>query len=159
MLTLRTTILVPVAVLCFAWLGQAQGQQPRTAAETWNDEYRDKAKRGFTFTPNSFLASFTEKLKPGTAVDVAMGQGRNALMLAERGWDVTGFDISDVAVAQAEAQAKARGVKVNAVVADGGTFDFGVDRWDLVVSVYAGVTRFDDVFRSLRPGGVWVVEA
>ncbi len=88
-----------------------------------------------------------------------MGQGRNALMLAERGWEVTGFDISDVAVGQARAQATARGLKLNAVIADGETFDFGVDRWSMVASIYTGVTRFDAVFRSLKPGGVWVIEA
>ena len=143
-----------------AWLGQAQGQQTRTAAETWNDEYRGKAERGFTFTPNSFLASFTEKLKPGTAVDIAMGQGRNALMLAERGWDVTGFDISDVAVAQAEAQAKARGdevqrrrcgrrhLRLRSTI--GGTW------WFLSMQ---GLRDSTTCSESLRPGGVWVVEA
>lgn len=80
-------------------------------------------------------------------------------MLAERGWDVTGFDISDVAVGQARAQAQVRGLKMNAVVADGEKFDFGEERWDLVASIYTGVSRFDDVFRSLKPDGVWVVEA
>ena len=34
-------------------------------------------------------------LKPGTALDVGMGQGRNALFLARQGWDVTGFDVCD----------------------------------------------------------------
>jgi len=50
-------------------------------------------------------------------------------------------------------------VKLNALIADGGQFDFGVNRWDLAVSIYAGVTRLEDVVRSLKPGGVWLVEA
>jgi SAM-dependent methyltransferase len=152
--------IIPIVLLMGLPLARAgQEPQPISTAQTWNAEFEERAKRGIVFTPNAFLGRVADKLTPGTAVDIAMGQGRNALMLAERGWDVTGFDISDVAVRQALDQAKARGLKLNAVVAEGGEFDFGADRWDLVVSIYAGVTRFDDVLRSLKPGGVWVVEA
>jgi SAM-dependent methyltransferase len=90
-----------------------------------------------------------------------MGQGRNALMLAERGWDVTGFDISDVAIGQAKAQAQKRGVKVNAVVADADKFDYGIDQYDLVVAIYAHgalTDRAEDVLRALKRGGLLVVE-
>ena len=52
------------------------------------------------FLPNPFLAEIIAKEQQGRALDVAMGRGRNDLMLAERAWAMTGFDISDVAIAQ-----------------------------------------------------------
>lgn len=47
----------------------------------------------------------TRGLKPGAALDAAMGQGRNALYLAQVGWNVTGFDVSEVGTAAARARA------------------------------------------------------
>ena len=52
------------------------------------------------------------------ALDVGMGQGRNALALARLGWEVTGFDVSAVGLAQARAAATAQGVTINAVPLD-----------------------------------------
>jgi methylase of polypeptide subunit release factors len=49
----------------------------------------------------------TQGRKPGTALDWGMGQGRNAIYLAGQGWDVTGVDISDVAVEQAKKNVEA----------------------------------------------------
>jgi SAM-dependent methyltransferase len=158
-INLQRHALVPAAVVFLTCLGHAQGQPPRTSAQIWNENYEERARYRVVYEPNGFLASVAEKRKPGAVLDIAMGQGRNALMLADRGWEVTGFDISDVAVGMALAQAKIRGLKLNAVVADGEKFDFGVDRWDMVVSVYTGISRFDDVLRSLKPDGIWVVEA
>ena len=44
--------------------------------------------------PSQFMLRIVGALKPGTALDVAMGQGRNSLYLAGKGWDVTGYDLS-----------------------------------------------------------------
>ena len=82
-------------------------------------------------------------------------------MLAERGWQVTGFDISDVAINQAQAEAKKRGLKLNAVVAHADTFEYGTDRYDLVAAIFvhgAVTSRASDVLRSLKRGGLLVVE-
>ena len=51
-----------------------------------------------------------EKRKPGKALDVGMGEGRNALYLAKLGWDVTGFDPADKVVALAAQRAKTMGL-------------------------------------------------
>ena len=55
-----------------------------------------------------------------------MGQGRNAIFLAQQGWDVAGFDISRVGLQQARAKAEAAGLKINTVLAADTDFDFGV---------------------------------
>src|ERR1041384_1065349 len=49
----------------------------------------------FSATPNAFLARIVSGVKPGRALDVAMGQGRNSVFLATQGWEVTGYDIAD----------------------------------------------------------------
>ena len=53
-----------------------------------------------------------EERKPGRALDVGMGEGRNAVFLALKGWDVTGFEISDEGVAIAQRNARAAGVNI-----------------------------------------------
>jgi SAM-dependent methyltransferase len=109
--------------------------------------------------PNAFLVKTSETRQPGTALDIAMGQGRNALALAARGWTVTGFDFSDVAVANAKMLARQRGLNLSAVVGDVDTFDYGTNRWDLVAAVYIhGLLNADKVIQSLKPGGIVVVE-
>src|SRR5262249_16296955 len=56
----------------------------------------------FSQEPNAFLVRSVREVKPGTALDVAMGQGRNSVFLAMQGWDVTGYDLSDQGMAIAK---------------------------------------------------------
>ena len=114
----------------------------------------------FNTKPNAFLVEMTRGVSPGKALDVGMGQGRNALYLAQQGWTVTGFDPADKAVAAAQAQAKQLGVALNALVLRDDQFDFGKDRWDLIVLSYVGAREFvPRVYDALTPGGMVVVEA
>jgi ubiquinone/menaquinone biosynthesis C-methylase UbiE len=98
--------------------------------------------------------------KPGTALDVAMGQGRNAVYLATQGWKVTGVDISDEGMRMAKEAAAAQKLKLDTVTADLDKYDFGKDRWDLVTLIYAG-SNADEVQRilpSIKKGGLFVCE-
>lgn len=76
---------------------------------------------------------------PLTALDVGMGLGRNAIYLAQQGWTVTGFDPADKAVAQANEAARKSGVSLTTVVQGSEDFDFGTNRWDLVLLSYVSV--------------------
>jgi 2-polyprenyl-3-methyl-5-hydroxy-6-metoxy-1,4-benzoquinol methylase len=92
-----------------------------------------------------------------------MGQGRNAVYLAERGWKVTGFDLSAVAIESATANATRAGVQIDAVKASYADFDFGTAKWDLIVLTFAWAPVEDPAFvarlrTSLRPGGRIVFE-
>lgn len=112
--------------------------------------------------PNELLVETVQELEPGRALDVAMGQGRNALFLAEQGWKVTGFDNSTEALHLVRLQTEAHGVNVEIVEASIGRYDFGVERWDLIVVSYmhtAALERADDIVLGLAPGGVVVVES
>ena len=113
----------------------------------------------FNTNPNAFLVDVVKGRSPGSALDVGMGQGRNAIYLAQQGWTVTGFDPADKAVAQANATAAKLGVTLNTVVKTDEDFDWGENRWDLIVLSYVGAREFvDRVVRSLKPGGIVVVE-
>jgi SAM-dependent methyltransferase len=109
--------------------------------------------------PTALLVEAVEGRRPGKALDVAMGQGRNTIFLARQGWDVTGFDVSRTGIAAAQREAKAAGLKINAVVMSDEEFPFGQAQWDLIAIVYPIEKR--SVYRvreALRPGGIVVVE-
>lgn len=154
-------ILIAVVVLGFVVLAQAQSA-PMVGPKIWNDIYTDLTAHNESFQPNPFLTKTVEGRKPGKALDIGMGQGRNALMLAAHGWDVTGFDISDVAIRLATTQAQRRGLKLNAIIADAHAFNYGSEQYDLIAAMYmhGAITdeRRQDVLKSLKHGGILVVE-
>lgn len=135
-------------------------ESQRMEVARWN-EFFTADKPRFNLAPNAFLIQIAERRTPGTALDAAMGQGRNALWLARQGWQVTGFDPADQALDVARRAAAALGLTLNAVNARFETFEFGENRWDLIVLSYAGCTGgvVAQVEKSLRPGGVVVIEA
>jgi SAM-dependent methyltransferase len=128
------------------------------ARELWNDIFSQRA--GFSTEPNALLTSTIAGRTPGRALDVMMGQGRNALQLAAAGWDVTGIDISDEALRQATEAAQARGLALQTELVDTSSFDFGHARWDLVALIYAGVEPelLSRVEQAVAPGGIVVIE-
>jgi 2-polyprenyl-3-methyl-5-hydroxy-6-metoxy-1,4-benzoquinol methylase len=128
----------------------------------FNSIYASK-KPGYVTEPNALLISALEGRKPGRALDIGMGQGRNSVFLALKGWDVTGFDLSDEGIATARRSAERAGVKINAILGTEDAFDYGTEQWDLIVFVYepfpittAGYVR--RLRQSLRPGGLIVIE-
>jgi SAM-dependent methyltransferase len=85
--------------------------------EEWNRRYAGRELL-WTARPNRFLVAEAGDLRPGRALDLACGEGRNAVWLAEQGWQVTGVDFSDVALAKARELADARGVEPDWVQAN-----------------------------------------
>jgi len=86
--------------------------------------------------PNRFLVAEVETLPPGRALDLACGEGRNAVWLAERGWDVTGVDFSNVGLDKARRLADARGVSVHWELADVTEFMPAPESFGLVIVMY-----------------------
>ena len=72
----------------------------------------------WTAEANRFLVAEAERLAAGRALDLGCGEGRNAVWLAERGWEVTGVDFSQVGLDKAARLAEQRGVSVQWVLAD-----------------------------------------
>ncbi|SDY80103.1 Methyltransferase domain-containing protein [Modestobacter sp. DSM 44400] len=86
-------------------------------AAAWDTRY---AASGLIWTaePNRWVTEVLAGRPPGTAVDLACGEGRNAIWLAERGWAVTGVDFSAAALDKASVLAHQRGVRVDWQLAD-----------------------------------------
>ncbi len=133
-----------------------QGQH--LEVERWNRILTAEKPR-FNTNPNAFLVHMVQGRTPGTALDVGMGQGRNAIYLAQQGWTVTGFDPAGRAVALAQQTAAKAGVRIAATVQTDDEFDWGENRWDVIVLSYVGVrSNAARVMRALKPGGIVVIE-
>jgi len=134
-------------------------QGARSEVERWNQILTAKEPH-FNTKPNAFLMEIAKTRKPGRALDVGMGQGRNGIWLAQQGWDVTGFDPAERAVALARETARKLGVNLKAEIKRMEDFDFGERRWDLILLSYVGAREAAEVVqRALKPGGVVVIEA
>ena len=113
--------------------------------------------------PNRFLVSEVADLPPGRALDVACGEGRNAVWLAGQGWTVTGVDFSQVALDKARRLAESHGVIVEWVNADVDDLDPPADRYDLVVVLYLHLPAerrravYARAALALAPGGTMLV--
>jgi SAM-dependent methyltransferase len=132
------------------------------AREDWNA--REAASELlWTAEPNRRFASEVEDLEPGRALDLACGEGRNAVWLAERGWRTTGVDFSDVALAKAERLAASRGVEVEWVLADVLEHEPERGAFELVAVLYLQLPheQLAEVLHTsvgaLTPGGTLVV--
>lgn len=158
-LLLVSGCLVGAALCLILWFTHATPGQYR---HFFNLIYRHGG-RGFSHEPNRLLVETVSAVPPGKALDVAMGEGRNAVYLAKRGWDVTGFDVSDEALRQASARAREAGVKITVLREGSETFDYGRERWDLIVFSYAFAPVCDTAYvqrirDALKPGGQVVYE-
>ena len=120
------------------WLCQAGGVQ----REDWDRRY---AESGLLWSaqPNRFLVAEVSDLPSGRALDLACGEGRNAVWLARLGWQVTGVDFSEVAIAKAREQSRAAGVDVEWVVADLLDYDPAERAFELVIAFYLQVPASD----------------
>ena len=105
-------------------------------AQQWNDRYAT-SEFVWTTTANQFLPPEVEGLTAGKALDLACGEGRNAVWLATQGWEATGVDFSSSGLAKAAALAEASGVAGTTrwVCADATSWDPD-DAFDLVVVFY-----------------------
>lgn len=135
-----------------------------TPLTKWDERYRAD-EYIFGTEPNAFLVQAAPRLPRGPVLSLAEGEGRNAVYLAEQGYDVTGVDSSAVALAKAQALARERGVSLTTDPADLATYDLGEAAWSAVVSIYCHLPPelrrelHKRIVTSLRPGGVFVLEA
>ena len=87
--------------------------------------------------PNRFVAEELEGRTPqGRALDLACGEGRNAIWLAEQGWRVTAVDFSDVAIERARKLAESRGVDVEWLCADLASYEPPAGAFQLILISY-----------------------
>lgn len=134
-------------------------------ADAWDERYA-ATDLVWSAGPNQFVAAECADLEPGLAVDLAAGEGRNAIWLAQQGWDVTAVDYSRVGLD--------KGARLAARVGTGGGAVHWVHgdatRWvgadlDLAVIAYLQLPRPEratahrNAFHALRPGGTFLLVA
>ena len=109
----------------------------------WDRRYAEGDYRPRTW-PSPFLEDWIDHLPPGRALDLACGAGRNALRLAEAGFQVEAIDVSPSAIEMARAESQRRGLEVTWQVAD-------LDEAELTQASYAVITVIRYVNRGLWP--------
>ena len=128
----------------------------------WDERYR-QAEWVWSLAPNRFVAEQLAGLSPGRALDLACGEGRNALWLARRGWRVTAVDFSEVALDKGRERAAKDGLQLDWVAADLTVYVPEPGGFDLVLIAYlhlhpddmqAVLSRAAD---ALAPGGTLFV--
>lgn len=102
-----------------------------TGETVWDRIY---ASGGYDKEPESELLALCEDLPEGKALDVGAGEGRHALWLAARGWDVQANDISSEGIAILRKQAEDRGLSVTCYVGSAAEQEFTPGSYDLVLS-------------------------
>lgn len=130
----------------------------------WNEKFAN-TEYAYGTEPNEFLAASVAKLKPGAALSLAEGEGRNAVWLAQQGFTVSSIEQSEKGVAKTLRLALQRGVIVMAERGELETFHIQPNSWDLIVSIYAHTPQelrrklHRQVVAGLKPGGVFILEA
>lgn len=103
--------------------------------EDWDRRYAE-ADLLWSRGPNRFLVAETGDLAPGRALDLACGEGRNAIWLAEQGWHVTAIDYSLVAIAKARERVARERLEIDLVCADLVDYEPEPSAYDLVLVLY-----------------------
>jgi SAM-dependent methyltransferase len=134
--------------------------------EGWNQRY---ATEEFIWTvdANRLLMAATSDLAPSSALDLAAGEGRNAVWLAQQGWNVRAVDFSDVAMEKGERLAVARNVsdRIDFRLADLRSYEPELYRFDLVLLIYLQIPQAELVpillraARAAAPGGTFLLVA
>lgn len=126
----------------------------------WDQAY---SRNSFIFgkTPAKFLAENFDYIPSGsTILDMGMGEGRNAVFLAQKGHKVTGVDISSVAIKKSYLLAKEYGVKIKGVVASLSKYKIPPESFDAIICFYYIDREIVQRMKTwLKPGGVIIFEA
>jgi tellurite methyltransferase len=132
----------------------------RDSKTQWDQRY---SRPSFIYgkSPAQFLAENYQYIPfEGTVLDMGMGEGRNAVFLAQKGYKVTGVDLSSVAVKKSYLLAQEFGVKIKGVVASLRDYKIAPGTFDAIICFY-WVDRgmVDKIKTWLKPGGILIYEA
>ena len=137
--------------------GMKMSQDSKTQ---WDQRY---SRPNFIFgkTPATFLAENYQYIPfEGSVLDMGMGEGRNAVFLAQKGYKVTGVDISSVAVKKSYMLAQEFGVKIKGVVASLKDYKIPPQSYDAIICFYwVDRSMIEKIKGWLKPGGVLIYEA
>jgi tellurite methyltransferase len=132
----------------------------KSAAEIWNARYAGE-RYLFGKEPVLSLKNNLEHLRKGKAIEIAAGEGRNSVFLAQNGFQVEGVDCSSVAIEKAKKLAAEKGAAVDFKTQNLDFFLMPLMKYDTIVMTYfrPNARFFSEVRRGLVAGGTFVLEA
>ena len=130
--------------------------------EGWEQRYRGEAEIEDESVPrpNPLVEQFLGDVPAATALDLAAGTGRNAIWLAQRGWNVTAVEGALTAVDILERRSNKLAVPLRTVVADlqKGEFTIPPDAWNaIIICYYLQRDLIEAAKAGVRPGGILIV--
>jgi SAM-dependent methyltransferase len=149
-----------LALAALAPLALLPAQTRQKAAQTWDQIYLHPDAR-VPVHPSALVLETSANLPNGVALDAGMGNGRNAIYLARKGWKVTGVDLSDAAVRRAREEASRLKVEFDARVGDVEKMAFPRESFDLILCLYTeplAVRAARKFMDALKPGGLLLIE-
>jgi 2-polyprenyl-3-methyl-5-hydroxy-6-metoxy-1,4-benzoquinol methylase len=124
----------------------------------WDDRF---GKKEFALgrEPNPFLKKYIHLLPRGKALDIASGEGRNAVFLARQGFEVDAVDISDKGLKKAQKLAREQGVKIKTFLVDLDQYQIEKERYDLIANFYYLKRRLiPRIKKGIKKGGRVIFE-
>jgi SAM-dependent methyltransferase len=132
--------------------------------DRWDERYSGE-ELAYGKEPNKYLKKELDKLKPGTILFPAEGEGRNAVYAAKTGWNVFAFDISEEGQKKALQLAESNNVKIVYQVGELENLRYEADQFDAIGLIYAHFpaavkSNYHNILdKQLRKGGVVIFEA
>ena len=161
---LSVPILSPLAVAGksesgFTYYQKLTGDDSDSDKSKWDSLYSKSKDYVFGKEPAVSLVENLNLFPVGRVLDIAMGEGRNSVYMAKKGFDVTGVDISEVAVRKARRLAKENKVHFKAVVADLTKYQIAPESYNVIMVFYYLQRSLNPaIIRGLKPGGVLIYE-
>ena len=131
----------------------------------WDQRYSEEG-LAYGKDPNDFLKEQSKTfLKDGKILCLCEGEGRNAIFLAQLGFDVTAVDSSTVGLNKAQAWAQNLNLDIKTIVCDLNDFSLGENQWDGIISIFGHLppvlrkSVHEKIIKGLKPGGLYLFEA
>ncbi len=133
---------------------------PQDSKSQWDQRY---SRSNFIYgkSPAHFLSENYQYIPfESTVLDMGMGEGRNAVFLAQKGYKVTGIDISSVAVKKSYLLAQEFGVKIKGIAASLKDYKIEPGSYDAIICFYyVDRSLIGKIKEWLKPGGILIYEA
>ena len=134
------------------------GEDIEQDRERWDSLY-DQSSYVFGKEPADILKKYIDILPVGRALDIATGEGRNAVFLAKKGFIVDGVDLSEVALRKAKRLARENSVTIQTINADLNTYQIKPETYEVILNIdFLMRNLIAEIKKGLKRGGVVVFE-
>jgi SAM-dependent methyltransferase len=130
----------------------------------WDERYAT-ARYAYGTNPNDFLVTVAQDIPQGAVLCLGEGEGRNAVFLAQHGFDVTAIDFSIQGLEKTRQLAQMNGVNLRTIETDLASFLPGRQKWDAIISIFCHLQSpvrknlHKRCIEGLKYGGAFVLEA